>query len=91
MKFGGGDFAASSKLEEFLRFKEFPNSWNSADLVDKILVVTMPETTTIEPPKRILSASVTAKHLRVSRPTFSKYERRGVFQPDLRKLLISCT
>ena len=36
----------------------------------------MPETTTIEP-KRILSASVTAKHLRVSRPTFSKYERRG--------------
>jgi hypothetical protein len=41
----------------------------------------MPETTTIEP-KRILSASVTAKHLRVSRPTFSKYERRGVFQPD---------
>jgi hypothetical protein len=42
----------------------------------------MPETTTIEPPKRILSASITAKHLRVSRPTFSKYERRGVFQPD---------
>jgi hypothetical protein len=42
----------------------------------------MPETTTIEPPKRILSASVTAKHLRVSRPTFSKYERRGIFQPD---------
>ena len=41
----------------------------------------MPETTTIEP-KRILSARVTAKHLRVSRPTFSKYERRGVFQPD---------
>jgi hypothetical protein len=41
----------------------------------------MPETTTIEP-KRILSASVTAKHLRVSRPTFSKYQRRGVFQPD---------
>jgi hypothetical protein len=41
----------------------------------------MSETTTIEP-KRILSASVTAKHLRVSRPTFSKYERRGVFQPD---------
>ena len=41
----------------------------------------MPEKTTIEP-KRILSASVTAKHLRVSRPTFSKYERRGVFQPD---------
>jgi hypothetical protein len=41
----------------------------------------MPETI-IEPPKRILSASVTAKHLRVSRPTFSKYERRGVFQPD---------
>ena len=36
----------------------------------------MPETTTIEP-KRILSASVTAKHLRVSRPTFSKDERRG--------------
>ena len=40
----------------------------------------MPETTTIEP-KRILSASVTAKHLRVSRPTFQKYERRGVVQP----------
>jgi hypothetical protein len=39
------------------------------------------QTTTIEP-KRILSASVTAKHLRVSRPTFSKYERRGVVQPD---------
>jgi hypothetical protein len=36
----------------------------------------------VEPPKRILSASVTAKHLRVSRPTFSKYERRGVFQPS---------
>jgi hypothetical protein len=33
-------------------------------------------------PKRILSASVTAKHLRLSRPTFSKYERRGVFQPS---------
>ena len=42
----------------------------------------MSETTTLEPPKRILSASVTAKHLRVSRPTFSKYERRAVFQPD---------
>jgi hypothetical protein len=41
----------------------------------------MPQTTTIEP-RRILSASVTAKHLRVSRPTFSKYERRGIFQPD---------
>jgi hypothetical protein len=40
----------------------------------------MPETTTIEP-KRILSASLTAKHLRVSRPTFQKYERRGVVQP----------
>jgi len=37
---------------------------------------------TIEPPKRILSASVTAKHLRVSRPTFSKLERRGVVSPD---------
>jgi hypothetical protein len=44
-------------------------------------VVATPETTTIEP-KRILSASVAAKHLRVSRPTFSKYERRGVVQPD---------
>jgi hypothetical protein len=42
----------------------------------------MPETTIVESPKRILSASVTAKHLRISRPTFSKYERRGVFQPD---------
>ena len=42
----------------------------------------MPGTSTIEPPKRILSASVTAKHLRVSRPTFSKYERRGVVKPD---------
>jgi hypothetical protein len=43
----------------------------------------MPETTTtIASPKRILSASVTAKYLRVSRPTFSKYERRGVVQPD---------
>jgi hypothetical protein len=41
----------------------------------------MTETTSIEP-KRILSASVAAKHLRVSRPTFSKYERRGVVQPD---------
>ena len=41
----------------------------------------MQETITIEA-KRILSASVTAKHLRVSRPTFSKYERRRVFQPD---------
>jgi hypothetical protein len=40
----------------------------------------MPET--IEPPKRILSASVTVKHLRVSRPTFSKYERRGVVKPS---------
>jgi len=42
----------------------------------------MPGTSTIDPPKRILSASVTAKHLRVSRPTFSKYVRRGVVKPD---------
>ncbi len=41
----------------------------------------MPETSIIEP-KRILSASVTAKHLRVSRPTFSKYERRGIVKPN---------
>jgi hypothetical protein len=41
----------------------------------------MSETTTTIEPKRILSASLTAKHLCVSRPTFSKYERRGVVAP----------
>ena len=41
----------------------------------------MSETTTIEP-KRILSASVAARRLRVSRPTFEKYQRRGLLKPD---------
>jgi hypothetical protein len=38
----------------------------------------MPETTTIEP-KRILSASVTAKHLRVSRPHLFQIRAPGEF------------
>jgi hypothetical protein len=42
----------------------------------------MPTTSTIEPPKRILSANLTAKHLRVSRQTFEKYQRRGLLKAD---------
>jgi hypothetical protein len=38
-------------------------------------------TTTIEP-KRILSSSNAAKHLQVSRQTFSKLERRRVVAPN---------
>jgi DNA-binding transcriptional MerR regulator len=41
----------------------------------------MPQIIATESPKRILSATG-AKRLRVSRPTFSKYERRGILKPD---------
>lgn len=37
--------------------------------------------TTIQP-KRIVSSSNAARHLRVSRPTFEKYQRRGLLKAD---------